>query len=149
MTGNVPRCATLWYMAKEHFSFRLPARERELLSEQAGARALSESELARRYVSEGLRQDRHPRVTFVSWRPGHPVLVGRPRLEIADIVETWRLEERDAEATAAYFELPIADVRAAVAYYAEFRGEIEAILEEKRRVAERYEKIALGGPANV
>lgn len=136
-------------MVKEHFSFRLPSHERELLEEQAGARALSESELARRYVGEGLRRDRHPRVTFVAWRPGRPVLVGRPRLEIADIVETWKLEDRDEEATAAYFELPVADVRAAVAYYADFRDEVDASLEEKYRLAERYEKIALGGPASV
>lgn len=109
------------------------------MEEQAAGRSVSD--VARRYVSQGLRRDRHPRVTFVPWRGDHPVLVGHPRLQIADIVETWKLSERDEKATAEYFGLPIGDVRAAVAYYREFSDEIDAILEEKYRIAERYEKL--------
>lgn len=134
---------TLCDVAKEHFSFRVPARDRKLMAEQAAGRPVSE--LARRYVTEGLRRDRHPRVTFVPWRPGHPVLVGRPRLEVADIVETWQLSERDEEATAGYFGLPVAEVRAALAYDAEFADEIDAILNEKHRLAERYERLDRAG----
>lgn len=131
-------------MAREHFSFRLAKADRSRLAEQAKYRAATESELARRYVMEGIRRDRHPRVTFVSWRPGRPVLVGRPRLEIADIIETWKLEEGDVSGAAEYLELPVGDVKAAVAYYSEFGDEIDAILEEKYRIAEHYERIDSG-----
>lgn len=120
----------------------MPDRERKLLEEQAEYGEVSESELARRYVAEGIRRDRHPRVTFQVGRVGgRPALAARPRLEIATIVETWRNEDRDEDAVARYHEIPPADVKAALDYYAEFQGEIEAILEQKHRIAERYERL--------
>ena len=87
-------------MTKSHFSFRLRSDERELLADQAGLREISESELARRYVTEGIRRDRHPLITFVPWRPGRAVLASRPRLEVADVVETWKLGGDDRGAFA-------------------------------------------------
>lgn len=130
-------------MAKEHFSFRIPDRERKLLEEQAEYHGVSESELARRYVGEGIRRERHPRVTFQVGRVGgRPALAARPRLEIATIVETWRNEDHDEGAVARYHEISPPDVRAALEYYTEFQGEIDAILEQKGRIADRYERLA-------
>lgn len=130
-------------MPTGHFSFRIPDRERKLLEEQAEYREVSESELARRYVAEGIRRDRHPRVTFQVGRVGgRPALASRPRLEVATIVETWMMEDQDEDAVARYHEISPADVRAALDYYSEFRGEVDAALDQKRRIAQRYEKIA-------
>lgn len=121
---------------------RLAGPDRALLQEQADRTGTSESELVRRYVAEGIRRDRH-RVTFRPGRVGgRPALELRPRLEIATIVETWRGEGRDEAATARYHDITLDEVRTALDYHAEFNDEIDAILEEKYRIAARYEKIA-------
>lgn len=126
-------------MAKEHLSVRLSPKDRRLMEEQAAGGSVSE--IARRYMSQGLRRDRHPRVTFVPWRGDRPVLLRYPRLQVADVVETWKLSDRDERATVEFFGLPVEDIRAAIAYYREFPDEIDAILEEKYRIADRYEKL--------
>lgn len=129
-------------VGKEHFGFRLDSAERARITEQASTYSVSESELARRYVTEGLRVDRHPAIKFRGGAGGRrAVLTVRPRLAIADVIETWELEDRDVAATAAYFELPPADVTAAIGYYADFPEEIDGYLREKRLAADRLERV--------
>lgn len=132
-------------MIKSHFSFRLPSADRELLADQAGVREITESELARRYVTEGIRRDRHPLITFVPWRPGRAVLASRPRLEVADVIETWKLNSEDSQSTTEYFELPTAELRAVLDYYADFPDEIDASLKSKHAAATRLEKLSARG----
>jgi len=126
-------------VARQHISLRIGSRDRALLQEHADRTGVSASELVRRYVAEGIRRDRHPRITFVRGRSGgRPTLEGR-RLEIATIIETWRANGRDESAVARYHDVRPEDVRAALDYYAEFRAEVDASLEEARRVGEHYE----------
>ncbi len=121
---------------------RLPAKDRARLAERSREARISESELARRYVSEGLRRDLHPAITTRPGRVGgRPALVARPRLEVAVIVETWEQNDRDVEETARYHGISPADVQSALTYYAEFPEEIDATIEQKRKIAERYERV--------
>lgn len=130
-------------MTREHFSLRVAKPERRLLEEQADHLRVSESALARRYIAEGIRRDRHPAVTFRVGRVGgRPALERRPRLEVATIVETWRDSDRDEAAAARYHDITGEEVKTALDYYAEFKDEIDAILAEKSRLADQYEKIA-------
>lgn len=127
---------------KTLFALRLDPEERTRLAQRAADLKVSESELARRYLREGLHMDRHPRITFAPTHEGRPAcLATRPRLMVADVIETWLLEDRDVEGTAQYFELDPEDVRAAVAYYADFPEEIDRRLKEKHELAERMERV--------
>lgn len=124
---------------RTHFSFRVDAGTRKRLREEARVRRISESELARRYVTEGVRRDRHPRITFTEHAGGRrPALRSRPRLDVRVVVEAWRENARDESAVAASYELDAADVRAALEYYREFRAEID---EEARRAREDAERL--------
>lgn len=126
-------------MPRQHFSVRLSEEDRARLGERSRESRVSESELARRYVSEGLRRDLHPGVTMRPGRVGgRPALAVRPRLEVAVIVETWKDNDRDIGEAARCHAISPADVQTALAYYADFRDEIDEIIERKHRVAERY-----------
>ncbi|MDE3103223.1 MAG: CopG family transcriptional regulator [Chloroflexota bacterium] len=129
-------------MPRQHFSVRLSDHDRGRLAERSRETRVSESELARRYVSEGLRRDLHPAITMRPGRVGgRAALAAYPRLEVAVVVETWRQNERDIEATARYHAISPADVESALAYYADFPEEIDEIVERKRRITVRYERV--------
>lgn len=124
---------------RTHFSFRVDARTRKRLREEARVRRISESELARRYVTEGIRRDRHPRITFTEHATDRrPALRSRPRLDVRVVVEAWRENARDESAVAALYQLDAADVRAALEYYREFPDEID---EEARRAREDADRL--------
>ena len=126
---------------------RLPGDVRERLSERSRETGVSESELARRYVSEGIRRDMHPAITTMPGRVGgRPALASRPRLEVAVIVETWKQNDRRTDATLHAHDLTASDLQAALAYYADFPDEIDAIIERKRRAFERYQRILAPNP---
>lgn len=114
---------------------------RERLAERARSERLSQGALVNRYVEEGLRRDRHPRITFVARISGRlPSLLSRPRLLVAHIVETWRSSKKDITSTAEYFRITEEDVRAAIAYYSEFRAEIDDWLAWNRAEADHLER---------
>ena len=80
--------------------------------------------------------DEHPLVVFVTRPAGRrPMLVGT-RLDVADVIETIRASANSAEDAAEYLDLPLWKVRAAIGYYGAFRDEVDAWLEQRRRVAE-------------
>jgi uncharacterized protein (DUF433 family) len=121
---------------------RVPEDVRRRLTERSRETGTSESELARRYVSEGIRRDLHPAITMRPGRVGgRPALASRPRLEVAVIVETWMHNDRDTEATLRAHDLTAPDLEAALAYYADFRHEIDEIIQRKRDLFERHQRI--------
>lgn len=128
-------------MAKSHLSLRMHPGTRERLAERARSERVPQSALVNRYVEEGLRRDRHPRITFVAKISGRvPALLSRPRLLVAHIVETWRGNKKSVTATAEYLRLGEEDLRAALAYYAEFREEIDDWIAWNRAEADRLER---------
>ncbi len=128
-------------MAKSHLSLRMDPRTRQRLAERARSERLPQGALVNRYVEEGLRRDRYPRITFVAKISGRvPSLLSRPRLLVAYIVETWRGSKKSVKATADYYRLGEEDVRAALAYYAEFREEVDDWIAWNRAEADRVER---------
>lgn len=128
-------------MAKSHLSLRVDAGTRQRLAERARSERLPQGNLANRYIEEGLRRDRHPRITFVAKISGRlPALQSRPRLLVAHIAQTWRASKRDPRATATYYGIDEHDVRAALDYYAEFREEVDDWIAWNRAEADRLER---------
>lgn len=128
-------------MAKAHLSLRMEPRTRQRLAERARSERVPQGALANRYIEEGLRRDRHPRITFIARISGRlPSMLSRPRLLVAHIVQTWRASRRSAKATAEYYRIDDEDVRAALAYYAEFQEEIDDWIAWNRSEADRLER---------
>jgi uncharacterized protein (DUF433 family) len=111
-----------------------------LLSALEGrARDLGESAsaLAERYLDEGLRRDAHPLVVFRDGAAGRRPTLAGTRVDVAQIIDTLQAADKDVEDTAAYFDLPVGYVRAAVRYYADYRDEVDAWRERLQAIAER------------
>jgi uncharacterized protein (DUF433 family) len=111
-------------------SFRLSARTLELLDERAAARGLSRNALAEQLLGEAVRTDRHPLIRFREGGSGRrrPALVGT-RLDVHDVIATLRGENGSVEAAADYLGIDALEVRAALAYYADFADEVDQDLE--------------------
>ena len=108
-------------------SFRLSAGTADLLDRHAARANESRNALADRLLSEGLRRELHPLITFRTGAAGRrePYL-GVSRLKIRQIVTSLQANGGNLRETAELFELPISDVEAACSYYAEFASEIDA-----------------------
>lgn len=119
-----------------------PDVESRLASYVARHPGLSSSSVAARLVDEGLRMDEHPGVAFREGAIGRrAALVGGPDVwEVIRAVRSARSAEPDL-AEGELLEL-VADnsgsslrlVRTAVAYWADYPNEIEAMLEHATRV---------------
>ena len=108
-------------------SFRLSAGTADLLDRQAVRANDSRNALADRLLSEGLRRELHPLITFRTGPAGRrePHL-GVSRLKIREVVTSLRGNGGNLSETAELFELHVSDVEAAASYYAEFTSEIDA-----------------------
>ncbi len=112
------------------------------LKESARRRRQGVSTLAERLIDEGLRMDAHPAVVFREGSTGRrAALAGGP--EVADIIGTIvggdvPVEQRRTRA-AELLGLSVAMVDAALAYYADYTGDIDATLAERARLADEAE----------
>lgn len=116
-------------------SFRLSARTIELLEAEAGTTGESRNALADRLLGEALRVERHPLVRFQGGAAGRrqPLLVGT-RLYVHQVIASLRASDGDVDETAAYLGIPARQVRAALDYYADFRGEVDADADAVHRI---------------
>ncbi len=122
---------------KQGVSFRLDPRTLDRLKQRSREVGAAQATLAERYIEEGIRIDEHPGIYFREGGPGRrPALLGT-RLDVAQIVETLRQNENSVEETAEYLDVPAAQVETAVRYYADYKDEIDAWIEESRAIAER------------
>lgn len=114
----------------------------ENLLARAHRTGASASQLVNRYVKEGLRMDEHPGIGFVTSPDGErvPVLAGRPRLKLVDVIGTWRAEGQDAAAAARYFGIAEDDVQA-VLRYAAYRGELDAAIRAHLAAQDNFERV--------
>lgn len=114
----------------------------ERLRLESATRGRSNSALAEELIDEGLRQRRHPLVTFRDGVAGRrPALIGGPDLaEVVDgIVGGDVLPVARVERASELFGLRRAEVDAVLAYYAEFADEIDDEIAANRRVASEAE----------
>jgi uncharacterized protein (DUF433 family) len=65
-----------------------------------------------------------------------PALLGT-RLDVADVISTIRQNNNSVEEAAEYLELPIEQIQAALAYYADFKDEIDDWVARKHEASER------------
>ena len=115
---------------------------REQLLARAERLDISASQLANRYVKEGLRMDEHPGIVFASTPLGRrAVLASRPRIQVLDLIGTWLGERQDVAETARYFDVSQDDVRAAVRYYASFKVELDGAIRQHREAQANFEHV--------
>jgi predicted transcriptional regulator len=127
------------------------------LADLAGRRGTSVSSTIERLLDEALRREAHPGVTFRDGPSGRRAgLVGGP--DVDEVIRTLRAvqEQHHEDVVAAVAEmtsLTEAQVRAAVAYYADHRSEVDARIAANERAAEelqaawRRQQEVLAGPA--
>lgn len=123
----MPQSVTTRYTAcmADHYTLRLAPGIRQRLTEWARRAGLPERSLAQRYVEEGLRHDAHPLIQFLDGPSGRRAsLVGRG-LDVWEVIATVRDNDGSIRDAAEYLEVPGGLVEAAVAYYGEYRDEID------------------------
>jgi uncharacterized protein (DUF433 family) len=113
----------------DHFTLRVPSGTTARLRERAKRAGTAPRTLAQRYVEEGLRHDDHPLVHFVEGPSGRRAALLGTGLDVWEVIATVRDNEGDLEEAASYLGLPLGLVQAAVAYYGDFRDEIDARME--------------------
>ncbi|MEJ7569275.1 MAG: DUF433 domain-containing protein [Gaiellaceae bacterium] len=122
--------------AKQQVAFRVQPGTLAHLKRRVSETGLSQTELAERYLEEGLRLDEYPLIAFRDGAAGRrPGLIGS-RLDVWQLVETVR-QNGSVEEAAAYLELPVEKVQAAMRYYADYTDEIDDWISRANALAER------------
>ena len=115
-------------MATTTVSLDLDATTLDRLAERERATGESRSQLAQRYIEEGLRMERHPGIVFRDGPTGRrAALVAGPDVweVMAGLRDVDLTSDAEIKAEAAWLEMPVSRLRAALSYYAEFREEID------------------------
>lgn len=129
----------------DHYTLRLAPGMRRRLAEWARRSGLAERTLAQRYVEEGLRHDAHPLIEFLDGPSGRRAsLLGRG-LDVWEVIATVRDNDGSIAAAVEYLQVPAGLVEAAVAYYGEYRDEIDAEIELNEAEYERGRAAAAAG----
>lgn len=121
----------------EHLSVRVSRRLLEELVEEAKRRGEQPTATARRLIDEGLRMQRYPGIVFRDRAAGRRASIAGSRLDVWQVIETVRQSNGDVEAAADYFRIRPDQVRAAVAYAADYPDEIDARIRNNQEVAAR------------
>jgi hypothetical protein len=129
----------------EHYTLRLADGMRERLSERARRARLPERTLAQRYVEEGLRHDAHPLIQFLDGPSGRRASLIGSGLDVWEVIATVRDNDGSAAEAAAYLQVPAGLVQATVAYYGEYRDEIDEEIQLNEAEYERGLAAATGG----
>lgn len=124
------------------FSLRMDDDTHRGLLAHAERADVSPSKLVNRYVKEGLRMDEHPAIAFISTPQGRrAVLAARPRLQVIDVVGTWKSERQDIGATAKYFGVSNEDVRAVIEYYVAYKDELDDEIRRHLDAQQNYKRV--------
>jgi len=132
---------TVRYVPSKPYSLRLDPTTIRRLSEEAGRLRVPARTLAQDLVEEGLRMRRHPIIRFVDRAAGRRAcLVRRPRLTVANVIETVRASA-DLDEAGRYLQLERRELDQVLAYYAEFRAEVDAEIERTHELATRERQL--------
>lgn len=129
----------------DHYTLRLEPRTRQGLAERARRAGVAERTLAQRYVEEGLRHDMNPLIQFLDGPSGRRASLIGHGLDVWEIVATVRDNDGSIEEAAQYLQIPVGLVEAAVAYYGEYREEIDEQIELNEAEYERGRAAAAAG----
>ncbi len=129
------------FTASKPYSLRLDPGTIRRLSEEADRRGSAPRTLAQELVDEGLRMRRHPIVRFIDRPSGRRAsLIRRPRLTIANVIETVRASA-DLDEAASYLSLDRGELDEVLDYYTEFRDEVDAEIERMHEIADREHRL--------
>ena len=132
---------TMRYVPAKPYSLRLDGSTIHRLEEEAGRLRMPARTLAQDLVEEGLRMRRHPIIRFVERTSGRrAALVRRPRLSAANVIETVRASA-DLDEAADYLDLGRGELDQVLAYYAEFRDEVDAEIARAHEYAAREHRL--------
>ena len=128
---TVIRCDTPWYdhnMA-DHYTLRLAPGIKQRLADWARRSGMAERSLAQRYVEEGLRHDAHPLIQFLDGPSGRRASLAGRGLDVWEVIATIHDNNGSIAQAADYLQIPAGLVEASVAYYGEYKGEIDQEIE--------------------
>ncbi len=121
----------------DHFTLRLQTGTTERLQRRARVAGIAPRSLATRYVEEGVRHDEHPLIHFVDGETGRRAAVIGTALDVWEVIATLRDHDNDIREAAHYLGVPAGLIEAAVAYYGEFRVELDAEIALNEAESER------------
>jgi hypothetical protein len=122
------------------FSMRLGERTMATLEAHSRRRGETKTRTGERLIEEGLRMEDHPGIAFRDGPSGRrAALAGGPDVwEVIDTLHNTGSKGEDAVlATADWGALTVAQVRAAVRYYADHRDEVDERIRFNREEADR------------
>lgn len=129
----------------DHYTLRLPPGTRTRLSQHARRSGLPERALAQRYLEEGLRHDAHPLIQFLDGPSGRRASMVGSGLDVWEVIATVRDNDGSLEEAADYLQIPLGLVQAAVAYYGEYRDEIDQEIQVNEAEYQRGVEAAAAG----
>lgn len=115
-------------MASRQFSARFDAAIVERLERRAERVGSSKSQLAERYIDEGMRMEAHPGIVFRDGATGRRAGLAKGP-DVWEVIGVLQASEARGEAaiaaTAEWATLTVDHVRSAISYYAEFPDEVD------------------------
>ena len=126
--------------SRKPLSFRVRTETSDRLERYAKEVGETQTALVERYVEEGLRMDVHPLIHFRDGLGGRRPALLATRLDVWQVIETIRQNDRSVEAAAEYLEIPVEHVRACLRYYADFQHEIDDWTARARAIEAREEE---------
>jgi uncharacterized protein (DUF433 family) len=143
VSRRVTRCYS-FFMA-DHYTLRLAPGIRQRLSEWARRSGMPERSLAQRYVDEGLRHDAHPLIQFLDGPSGRRASITGRGVDVWEVIATIRDNDGWVAEAASYLDVPVGLVEAAVAYYGEYKDEIDREIDLNEAEYERGIAAAAAG----
>ncbi len=113
----------------DHYTLRLAPGIKQRLADWARRSGMPERSLAQRYVDEGLRHDAHPLIQFLDGPSGRRASLAGRGLDVWEVIATIRDNHGSIAQAADYLQIPAGLVEASVAYYGEYKGEIDQEIE--------------------
>lgn len=112
-------------MPAKQFSLRIDTDVFDELNRQANSTGETRTALAERLLDEGLRREKHPMIWFrEEGAARRPRLIGT-RLDVWQVIETIRQSDNSVAEAAEYLDKPVWHIEACVAYYADYKDEID------------------------
>ena len=113
----------------DHYTLRLAPGIKQRLADWARRSGMPERSLAQRYVDEGLRHDAHPLIQFLDGPSGLRASLAGRGLDVWEVIATIRDNNGSIARAADYLQIPAGLVEASVAYYGEYKREIDQEIE--------------------
>jgi hypothetical protein len=113
----------------DHYTLRLAPGIKQRLADWARRSGMPERSLAQRYVDEGLRHDAHPLIQFLDGPSGRRASLAGRGLDVWEVIATIRDNNGSIARAADYLQIPAGLVEASVAYYGEYKREIDQEIE--------------------